>query len=150
MTTSSDSKLSLVSQDSAIQVTEPTEPVPATAPTEEDADPQGPAQVASVTHPDPDSYDNASDSGWDSGSLIGDDTYTLASSIMNYRLENGRQYHAYRDGAYWVSGLFFAQRMVQHCSLCMWWRLTGAGSERRACKGNSRLCSPHVLADPRP
>jgi ubiquinone/menaquinone biosynthesis C-methylase UbiE len=42
-----------------------------------------------------------SDSGFDSGSLLGDETDTLASSIMNYRIENGRQYHAYRDGAYW-------------------------------------------------
>jgi hypothetical protein len=48
-----------------------------------------------------DPYDNASDSGFDSGSLLGDETDTLASSIMNYRIENGRQYHAYRDGAYW-------------------------------------------------
>ncbi|KAF2281277.1 S-adenosyl-L-methionine-dependent methyltransferase [Westerdykella ornata] len=45
--------------------------------------------------------DAVSDSGFDSGSLLGDDTDTLASSIMHYRMENGRQYHAYRDGAYW-------------------------------------------------
>ncbi|KAH7109416.1 S-adenosyl-L-methionine-dependent methyltransferase [Dendryphion nanum] len=45
--------------------------------------------------------DFASDSGFDSGSLLGDETDTLASSILNYRIENGRQYHAYRDGAYW-------------------------------------------------
>lgn len=48
-----------------------------------------------------DPYDYESDSGFDSGSLLGDETDTLASSIMNYRIENGRQYHAYRDGAYW-------------------------------------------------
>lgn len=45
--------------------------------------------------------DFASDSGFDSGSLLGDETDTLASSILNHRMENGRQYHAYRDGAYW-------------------------------------------------
>jgi hypothetical protein len=42
-----------------------------------------------------------SDSAFDSGSLLGDETDTLASSILNHRMENGRQYHAYRDGAYW-------------------------------------------------
>ncbi|KAF2727590.1 S-adenosyl-L-methionine-dependent methyltransferase [Polyplosphaeria fusca] len=59
-----------------------------------------PAPVPAAFH-DHDPYDVASDSGIDSGSLLGDETDTLASSIMNYRIENGRQYHAYRDGAYW-------------------------------------------------
>jgi hypothetical protein len=45
--------------------------------------------------------DFQSDSGFDSGSLLGDETDSLASSILNHRMENGRQYHAYRDGAYW-------------------------------------------------
>ncbi len=45
--------------------------------------------------------DFESDSGFDSGSLLGDETDTLASSILCHRMENGRQYHAYRDGAYW-------------------------------------------------
>lgn len=44
---------------------------------------------------------SSSDSGFDSGSLLGDGTDSLASSILNHRMENGRQYHAYRDGAYW-------------------------------------------------
>ncbi|KAL5319373.1 hypothetical protein ACEPPN_012424 [Leptodophora sp. 'Broadleaf-Isolate-01'] len=35
------------------------------------------------------------------GSLIGCDTDTLASFITDYRYENGRRYHAYRDGEYW-------------------------------------------------
>ncbi|CAN9301633.1 unnamed protein product [Alternaria alternata] len=43
----------------------------------------------------------SSDSAFDSGSLLGDETNSLASSILNHRIENGRQYHAYRDGAYW-------------------------------------------------
>ena len=30
-----------------------------------------------------------------------DDTRTLTSSIFNYRWENGRRYHAFRDGEYW-------------------------------------------------
>jgi len=42
------------------------------------------------------------DSAYDSESLIGDDSTTLASYITDYRFENGRRYHAYRDGAYWV------------------------------------------------
>ncbi|KAF2636676.1 S-adenosyl-L-methionine-dependent methyltransferase [Massarina eburnea CBS 473.64] len=48
-----------------------------------------------------DDASDSADSGFDSGSLLGDETDTLASSIVNYRMENGRQYHAYRDGAYW-------------------------------------------------
>lgn len=36
------------------------------------------------------------------GSLIGCDTDTLASYITDYRYENGRRYHAYKDGEYWV------------------------------------------------
>jgi hypothetical protein len=37
------------------------------------------------------------------GSLIGCDSDTLASYITDYRYENGRRYHAYRDGEYWVT-----------------------------------------------
>jgi hypothetical protein len=60
------------------------------------------SQHASNTQdPPPTGDDDVSDSGFDSGSLLGDETDTLASSIMHYRIENGRQYHAYRDGAYW-------------------------------------------------
>lgn len=36
------------------------------------------------------------------GSLVGHDTQTIASYITDYRYENGRRYHAYRDGSYWV------------------------------------------------
>lgn len=63
-----------------------------------------------------DPLDDAEDSGFDSGSLIGDDTDTLASSIMHYRMENGRQYHAYRDGAYWVRPLQLCNLQPQSCS----------------------------------
>lgn len=31
------------------------------------------------------------------------DSSTLASYVTEYRIENGRRYHAYKDGAYWVS-----------------------------------------------
>jgi hypothetical protein len=36
------------------------------------------------------------------GSLIGYDRQTISSYITDYRYENGRRYHAYRDGEYWV------------------------------------------------
>jgi hypothetical protein len=36
------------------------------------------------------------------GSLMGWDSDSLASYITDYRYENGRRYHAYRDGEYWV------------------------------------------------
>ena len=36
------------------------------------------------------------------GSLVGWDSDSLASYITDYRYENGRRYHAYRDGEYWV------------------------------------------------
>ncbi|KIW07628.1 uncharacterized protein PV09_01574 [Verruconis gallopava] len=41
------------------------------------------------------------DSAYDSESLIGGDTVTLASYITDYKYENGRRYHSYRDGSYW-------------------------------------------------
>ncbi|KAI4688976.1 hypothetical protein J4E81_007693 [Alternaria sp. BMP 2799] len=50
---------------------------------------------------DDDGLGFSSDSAFDSGSLLGDETDSLASSILHHRMENGRQYHAYRDGAYW-------------------------------------------------
>ncbi|KAI9789496.1 MAG: hypothetical protein M1833_002306 [Piccolia ochrophora] len=33
--------------------------------------------------------------------FIQDDTITLTSSVLKYRQENGRRYHAYREGQYW-------------------------------------------------
>ena len=47
------------------------------------------------------------------GSLIGCDTDTLASYITDYRYENGRRYHAYRDGEYWVTCSFHLLNL--HC-----------------------------------
>ena len=40
--------------------------------------------------------DFESDSAFDSGSLLGDETDTLASSILNHRIENGAQTSVYR------------------------------------------------------
>ncbi|KAF8854617.1 S-adenosyl-L-methionine-dependent methyltransferase [Acephala macrosclerotiorum] len=31
-----------------------------------------------------------------------DDTYSVESSVTRYRIENGRRYHAYKDGIYWA------------------------------------------------
>jgi hypothetical protein len=61
----------------------------------------GPLVAEAAAQEDEPLYDFASDSGFDSGSLVGDETDSLASNILNHRIENGRQYHAYRDGAYW-------------------------------------------------
>jgi hypothetical protein len=86
-------------QDSAIHLQDAAEP----SHTAETA----PAYQASAQHSEDtlvdaaDGHDLTSDSGFDSGSLLGDETDSLASSILNHRMENGRQYHAYRDGAYW-------------------------------------------------
>jgi len=67
-------------------------PVHHAAPQESDASP---------VDDDDDGLGFSSDSAFDSGSLLGDETDSLASSILHHRMENGRQYHAYRDGAYW-------------------------------------------------
>lgn len=47
------------------------------------------------------------------GSLIGCDTDTLASYITDYRYENGRRYHAYRDGEYWVWPVPFPSLLLE-------------------------------------
>jgi hypothetical protein len=41
------------------------------------------------------------DSAYGTELSIGEDTMTLASFITDYRYENGRRYHSYRDGSYW-------------------------------------------------
>lgn len=61
-----------------------------------------PALQAHIDALDPGTDHFDRDSAYDSESLLGDDTVTLASYITDYRYENGRRYHAYRDGAYWV------------------------------------------------
>lgn len=63
-----------------------------------------PILQAQIEAMDPREHDDSDerDSAYDSESLLGDDTITLASYITEYRYENGRRYHAYRDGAYWV------------------------------------------------
>jgi len=63
---------------------------------------QFPAQQAEDVHEVQDDAHYDVDSAYDADSIRDDDTETLASFITNYRWENGRRYHAYSDGAYWV------------------------------------------------
>lgn len=51
-----------------------------------------------VTETEPTIIDSAFDDGASASFSVTD---TLNSSVSNYRWENGRRYHAYRDGAYW-------------------------------------------------
>ncbi|KAF4955906.1 hypothetical protein FSARC_11721 [Fusarium sarcochroum] len=44
--------------------------------------------------------DDDSDSSYSAATNI-TDTQSLRTSILNYKWENGRRYHAYQDGAYW-------------------------------------------------
>lgn len=44
---------------------------------------------------------NSHDSGLEDESSDSS-TYSLTSSIMNYTYENGRRYHAYREGQYFM------------------------------------------------
>ncbi|RDW59923.1 hypothetical protein BP6252_13010 [Coleophoma cylindrospora] len=59
-----------------------------------------PAAALPTPQPAPLVADDA-DSSYDGNSLDGSDTTSLRSSIYNYRVENGRTYHAYKEGEYW-------------------------------------------------
>lgn len=50
------------------------------------------APLVADEHPEEDTYDLGIDVG------AGSDTASLRSSILRYREENGRTYHAYKDG----------------------------------------------------
>jgi hypothetical protein len=78
-------------------INSPSQTLPADQPFVFTSGPTGTEQQAEVHEGDD------LDSAYDSESLLGDDTVTLASYITDYRYEHGRRYHAYRDGAYWVS-----------------------------------------------
>ena len=64
--------------------------------------PQIPSPQEDDIHEIQDDTHYDADSAYDADSIRDDDTETLASFITNYRWENGRRYHAYSDGAYWV------------------------------------------------
>jgi hypothetical protein len=65
-------------------------------------------------------YNHAdTDSAYDGDSFLSDTT-SLKSEVTNYRIEHGRQYHGYKDGAYWV------------CKpSTRWLGLTATGAQRR-------------------
>lgn len=45
--------------------------------------------------------DPAPDSGIEDNDSLASETTSVHSSIYRYRYENGRRYHAYKDGEYW-------------------------------------------------
>lgn len=53
-------------------------------------------------YPQDEDYDVDNDTDSAYGESIESDSCSLVSSITRYRFENGRRYHAYRDGAYWA------------------------------------------------
>ncbi|KAE8454620.1 hypothetical protein EG329_000243 [Mollisiaceae sp. DMI_Dod_QoI] len=75
-----------------------------------EAGPSAPVEGAHVPDPalaagDPNVITEAEADDWnDNDSALGDDravsTASLGSSVLNYRKENGRRYHAYKDGKY--------------------------------------------------
>lgn len=56
---------------------------------------------------DNDDRDSQRDSAFEEDSLLGDDQASINSRISEYRMENGRRYHGYHDGSYWVR--------IEHC-----------------------------------
>jgi len=78
-------------------------PVPAPGPTPGPLPNSIPGGTAS--QPNQEEIDHDGDSDQDSAygeSLHASDTASITTAITKYRYENGRRYHAYRDGAYWA------------------------------------------------
>ena len=85
---------------------------PAPAPPAAPALPTGPlpnlSPGAASLQPDQEEFEHADGDGEsDRDSAYGEsfqpgDTVSITSAITKYRYENGRRYHAYRDGAYWA------------------------------------------------
>lgn len=125
-----DSALSLSDKGPAASASEqpltPPEPVDFRPPAPENPFFSSDAGGADFIEVDSDENGSDADSAF-GGSLIGCDTDTLASYITDYRYENGRRYHAYQDGEYWVCGgsllfisgicLHFVQESVEN----IWW-----------------------------
>jgi hypothetical protein len=55
---------------------------------------------AGCDHGGDDNHDG-SDSAYEGDSFLSDTT-SMNSEVTKYRMEHGRQYHGYKDGAYWV------------------------------------------------
>lgn len=97
----SSSNANFSAHDSALSLTDPTSDPSSIA----IADPSNVAHYDhDVAQHEPEEEEELFDDGDSAfgGSLIGCDTDTLASYITDYRYENGRRYHAYQDGEYWV------------------------------------------------
>jgi hypothetical protein len=94
--------------DSAFSLT----PIPGPESSAEHEDHDGMEEIVDEEGEDIQAGINDNDSTY-GGSLIGCDTATLASYITDYRYENGRRYHAYRDGEYWVTCPF--NLLILHC-----------------------------------
>lgn len=60
------------------------------------------APIAADVQAERDDYDNDADSALGSVSEYGSSTASVASSIRAYATENGRTYHAYKEGKYWA------------------------------------------------
>ena len=75
-----------------------TGPAVSTAPAEPSrADPLHPLNVEIVPDDDPNSSD---DPAFLTATDAASSTQSLSSSVLNYQYENGRRYHAYREGEY--------------------------------------------------
>ncbi|RMJ22615.1 Methyltransferase [Aspergillus sp. HF37] len=72
-------------------------PAPSTAPEEPTRDPAAHIEIV----PDDDPY-AADDPSFLTDSDKASSTQSLSSSVLNYQYENGRRYHAYREGEYMV------------------------------------------------
>lgn len=67
--------------------------------------PEAAAAVHQAAAPDPHAHIEADDDSLEVDSALGgsdteSDTTSLASSVLNYKYENGRRYHSYREGKY--------------------------------------------------
>ncbi|KAH7017107.1 S-adenosyl-L-methionine-dependent methyltransferase [Ilyonectria destructans] len=63
--------------------------------------PEAPGNLADEAADDHIEVDDDTDSTYSEGTRV-TDTQSLRTSILNYKWENGRRYHAYKDGAYWA------------------------------------------------
>lgn len=92
------------------------------------AEPQ-PHDASAVIKPDDDPY-SSEDPAFLTGTDAASSTQSLSSSVLNYQYENGRRYHAYREGEYIMPNDDREQdRMDLHHHIC---RLIVGGALFRA------------------
>lgn len=101
---------------------------------------QQPHDASGVIKPDDDPY-SADDPAFLTDSDASSSTQSLSSSVLNYQYENGRRYHAYREGEYIMPNDEQEQdRMDLHHHIC---RLVVGGALFRAPVRLER--SPRIL-----